>query len=103
MPAKVWENPIVGNRDACTSFPLLVILLIALAIFLSPILAVILLVVFLLGLGLYKFLGPGTEPEHAPIGETPAAGEPVLSKHEAAERGMWGEKRPEEQAQGENA
>jgi hypothetical protein len=80
---------------------LIVILLIALAIFFSPIFAVILMVVFLLGLGLYKFLGPGTEPEHAPLGEAPAAGAPVTSKREATEHGMWGEKRPDEQAGGE--
>jgi hypothetical protein len=80
---------------------LIVILLIALAIFFSPIFAVILMVLFLAGLGLYKFLGPGTEPEHAPVGEASAAGEAVTSKREAAEGGIWGEKRPEEQAQGD--
>jgi hypothetical protein len=79
---------------------LIVILLIALAIFFSPIFAVILMVLFLIGLGLYKFLGPGTEPEHRPASEAPAGGGPVMDKHEAAERGMWGEKRPEEQTEG---
>jgi hypothetical protein len=78
---------------------LIVILLIALAIFFSPIFAVILMVVFLLGLGLYKFFGPGTKPEHAPLSEVPAAGAPIASKREATERGMWGEKRPDEQAE----
>ncbi|MGH2976326.1 MAG: hypothetical protein ACRDLL_15905 [Solirubrobacterales bacterium] len=81
--------------------PLIVILLIALAIFFSPILAVILLFAFLVGLGLYKFLGPGTEPEHASLRETPAAGRPVTSGREEIEGGMWGEKRPEGQRHGE--
>lgn len=67
--------------------PLIVILLIALAIFLSPILAVILLVVCLIGLGLYKYLGPGVDPEHAP---RPKAG----SAKNEEETGMWGERRP---------
>jgi len=80
---------------------LIVILLIALAIFFSPIFAVVLMVVFLLGLGLYKFFGPGTEPEHAPPSEAPAGGAPVTSKRDATEHGMWGEKRPDEQAGGE--
>jgi len=79
---------------------LIVILLIALAIFFSPIFALILMVLFLIGLGLYKFLGPGTESEHRPASEAPAGGGPVMDKHEAAERGMWGEKRPEEQTEG---
>jgi hypothetical protein len=79
---------------------LIAILLIALAIFFSPIFAVILMVLFLIGLGLFKFLGPGTEPEHLPASEAPAGGGPVTGKHEATERGMWGEKRPEEQAPG---
>jgi hypothetical protein len=78
---------------------LIVILLIALAIFFSPIFAIVLMVLFLIGLGAYKFLAGGTEPEHGPVGESPAAGA-VMSKHEAAERGMWGEKRPEEQTEG---
>lgn len=46
--------------------PLIVIVLIALAIFFSPILAVILLALALVGLGIFKFFGPGTEPEHGP-------------------------------------
>jgi 4-hydroxybenzoate polyprenyltransferase len=79
---------------------LIVILLIALAIFFSPIFAVVIFLLLLVGLGAYKFLARGTEPEHAPVGESPAAGA-VMGKHEAAERGMWGEKRPEEQAGGE--
>lgn len=74
---------------------LVVILLIALAIFFSPLLSVIILVLFLLALGIYKFLGPGTEPEHASPQETPAAGKPVTSGHEEVEGGMWGEKWPE--------
>jgi len=79
---------------------LIVILLIALAIFFSPIFALVLMVLFLVGLGAYKFLARGTEPEHLPATEAPAGGGPVMGKHEAAERGMWGEKRPEEQAEG---
>jgi len=79
---------------------LIVILLIALAIFFSPIFALVLMVLFLIGLGVYKFLGPGTEPEHLPATEAPAGGGPVMDKQEAAERGMWGEKRPEEQTEG---
>ncbi|HMC50248.1 MAG TPA: hypothetical protein VKH20_06345 [Solirubrobacterales bacterium] len=82
---------------------LIAILLIALAIFFSPIFALLLMVLFLIGLGLYKFLGPGTEPDHMPVGEAPAGGAPVTSKREATEQGMWGEKRPEEQASGEEA
>ena len=79
--------------------PLIVALLIALAIFFSPIFSVILLVLFLLGLGIYKFFGPGTEPEHASLRETPAAGEPVTSGREEVEGGMWGEKRPQRQGE----
>lgn len=75
--------------------PLVVILLIALAIFFSPLFSVILLVLFLIGLGIYKFFGPGTEPEHGSLHGTPAAGEPVTSGREEAETGMWGEKWPE--------
>jgi hypothetical protein len=81
---------------------LIVVLLIALAIFFSPIFAVILFVIGLVGLGLFKFLGPGTEPEHAPVSEAPAGGTPVTSKREGAEGGIWGEKMPEER-QGEEA
>lgn len=75
--------------------PLMVILLIALAIFFSPLLSVIILVLCLVGLGIYKFFGPGTEPEHGSLQETPAAGKPVTSGREEAETGMWGEKWPE--------
>lgn len=78
---------------------LIVILLIALAIFFSPIFAVVIFLLLLVALGLYKFLARGTEAEHAPVGESPATGA-VMGKHEAAERGMWGEKRPEEQGEG---
>jgi hypothetical protein len=83
--------------------PLIVILLISLAIFLSPILAVIIFFLFLIGLGAYKFLGPGTEPEHAsapqeagPPGHAP--GERATSSPSAEEEktGLWGETWPEE-------
>lgn len=78
-----------------------VILLIALAIFFSPIFAVFLFLLLLVGLGAYKFLARGTEPEHAPVGEPPGT-DGIVSKREAAESGMWGEKRPaEEQAEGD--
>jgi hypothetical protein len=80
--------------------PLIVILLIALTIFFSPIFALIIFILFLIGLGAYKFLGHGTEPEHAPASEAPAAGTPVTSGDEEAEGGMWGERWPE-QRQGE--
>ena len=78
--------------------PLIVILLIALAIFLSPILAVIVLAGFLVGLGLYKFFGPGVDPEHAPADQGPAAGNHVTSTREEVESdtGLWGEEWPEQ-------
>lgn len=75
--------------------PLVLIVLLAIGILVGPLLALVVLVLFLIALGLYKFLGPGTEPEHASPRETPAAGEPVTSKREAAESGMWGEQWPE--------
>jgi hypothetical protein len=71
---------------------LVVVLLIALAIFFSPLFSVILLVLFLIGLGLYKFFGPGTEPEHASPEQTPATGKPVRSGREEVRAGIWGEK-----------
>lgn len=43
--------------------PLLLIVVVALAIFTGPLLAVIIFVLFLIGLGLYKFFGPGTDPK----------------------------------------
>jgi len=82
---------------------LIAILLIALAIFFSPIFAVILMALLLVALGAYKFFGPGTEPEHLPASETPAGAGPMMGKHEATERGMWGEKRPEDQGSGEDS
>ena len=62
--------------------PLLVIVLIALAIFFSPLLAVILLGAALLGLGFFKYLGPGTEPEHRP----PVDRAPDAPREQARER-----------------
>lgn len=77
--------------------PLILLLLLAVGILFGPILAVIVLVVFLVGLGIYKFFGPGTEPEHKPTGQATAAGEPQASRREDIEGGVWGEKRPEQE------
>lgn len=65
--------------------PLSLIVVVALAIFAPPLLAVLVFVGFLFALGGYKFLGRGTEPEHAPRGDVGAGEE---------ETGMWGERRP---------
>ena len=82
--------------------PLLVILLICLAIFFSPILAVVFAIVFMAGLGVYKFLGPGTEPEHAsPTNRQTAADNSRVgagtgeSNEDDEETGPWGETWPE--------
>lgn len=75
--------------------PLIAILLIALAIFFSPIFAVLLMILFLLGLGAYKFLARGTEPERAPASEAPGGGTPATNHHESG-GGAWGEKWPEQ-------
>jgi hypothetical protein len=80
--------------------PFLAILVIALAIFFSPILAVILMVFFLLGLGAYKFLGSGTDPEHAPPPKetTPPAHAPgaaTATSGSDEDAGPWGETWPE--------
>jgi len=86
--------------------PLAAILLISMAIFFSPIFAVVLFVIFLIGLGLYKFLGPGTDPEHAPPPKesTPPANGPrtagAAASSEEEDTGLWGETWPE-QRQGE--
>jgi xanthosine utilization system XapX-like protein len=63
--------------------PLFLVVLVALAIFAPPVLAVLVFVAFLIGLGAYKFLTPGTE--HAPRAETTQNEE---------ETGIWGERRP---------
>jgi hypothetical protein len=83
--------------------PLIVIVLIALAILLSPIFALIIMVLFLLGLGAFKFLGPGTEPENAPRSpqSTPPANAPgakMTAKPSAEDEktGLWGETWPEQ-------
>jgi hypothetical protein len=65
--------------------PLFLIVGLALGIFAGPALAVIVFVGLLLALGGYKFLGRGTEPEHAPRPETTSSEE---------ETGIWGERRP---------
>jgi len=69
--------------------PLIVILLIALAIFFSPIFAVVLFVLFVIGIGAYKFLGRGGGPQPAPSAQAEANEE---------ETGMWGERRPGEES-----
>jgi hypothetical protein len=85
--------------------PFLVILVIALAIFFSPILAVILMFVFLLGLGAFKFLGRGVDPEHAPPPKqsTPPAEAPGAatssSEDPDEETGPWGETWPEKESE----
>jgi hypothetical protein len=79
--------------------PVLLIVLIALAIFTGPIIAVIIFVLFLIALGAYKFLGRGTDPEHAPPANGPdTAGTATESSEE--DTGPWGETWPE---QGEGA
>jgi hypothetical protein len=65
--------------------PLLLVVLVAMAIFAGPILAVFVFAAFLIGLGAYKFLGQGTDPEHAPRPE------PTRNEEET---GIWGERRP---------
>jgi hypothetical protein len=82
--------------------PLVFVVLFALAIFFSPILAVVLLVVFLIGLGIFKFLGPGTQPEHAPRPNQTSrrANAPEAAGSGEEEGGLWGETWPE-QGQGE--
>lgn len=69
--------------------PLIVILLIALAIFFSPIFAVVLFALFVIGIGAYKFLGRGGGPQPAPSAQAEANEE---------ETGMWGERRPGEES-----
>lgn len=82
--------------------PLFLLVLVALAIFTGPVIAVIIFVFFLLGLGAYKFLGRGTEPEHAsPPKETaPPANGPgqagAASDSSEEEAGLWGETWPEQ-------
>lgn len=84
--------------------PILVLILLAFAIFFSPILAIVLLVVFLIGLGIYKFFGPGTEPEAAPPASevSPPANAPgarsTASVDNEEKGGMWGETWPEERS-----
>jgi hypothetical protein len=81
--------------------PLLLIVLLALVIFTGPVIAVLAFVLLLVALGGYKFLGRGTEPEHAPASQAPAGGAQVGGGgSNEAEGGMWGEKWPE-QRQGE--
>jgi hypothetical protein len=85
--------------------PLVLILLIALAIFASPIFAVILFVVFLLGLAVFKFLGRGIDPEQAPppSGAGPSASTSdgaTAGERDEAETGLWGEKWPEQAGEG---
>jgi hypothetical protein len=80
--------------------PLFLVVLIALAFFTGPVIAVILFVLFLVGLGAYKFFGPGTVPEHEPAPDR-AAGPAAANAAERAPRddddetGPWGETWPE--------
>jgi hypothetical protein len=89
--------------------PFLVILVICLAIFLSPILAVIVFVLFLIGLGAYKFFGQGTDSEHGsppaeatPPAHAPGAARTVEGSSEEEDTGIWGERWPEQRS-GEEA
>ena len=75
--------------------PLLLILVVGVGILAGPLFAVIVLVLFLVGLGLYKFFGPGTEREHKPTGEVAAVGERKGTSRDDIEGGVWGEKRAE--------
>jgi hypothetical protein len=87
--------------------PLIFILAIALAIFVSPIIALVLFVVFLAGLGAFKFLGPGTDDERAAA--APGSSAPPNAPDTAGagssgeeEGGLWGEKWPEQKADQES-
>jgi hypothetical protein len=91
------------------TLPLVAVLLICLAIFFSPILAVVLVFLLLLALGVYKFLGRGTVPEHAPPpreSTTPANGPRTATTatgSEDEETGPWGETWPEQREGTPNA
>jgi len=78
--------------------PLLLILVVGVGILAGPLFAVVVLVLFLIGLGLYKFFGPGTEPEHKPTGQVAAVGEREGSSRDDIEGGVWGEKRAERES-----
>jgi hypothetical protein len=84
--------------------PIALIILVAFAFFFSPVLALVLLVVFLIGLGLFKFLGPGTEPESAapPSQTSPPANAPAArataGNRDGEKTGMWGETWPEQRS-----
>lgn len=75
--------------------PLALIIVIALAIFVSPLLAVLLFVLALIGLGVVKFLGRATEPENAPRSDQAAAAAELPADDEG---GAWGEQWPEERS-----
>lgn len=83
---------------------LAVVLAISLAIFFSPIFAVILFVLALLGLGAYKFLARGTEPEHAsaPFPSETRSPENATGTRSTADEeekaGLWGEQWPEQRS-----
>lgn len=64
----------------------LFLIVIVLAIFAPPLLAAVVFVAFLVGLGAFKFLGRGTDPEHTP--------RPEVGSDDEKETGMWGERRP---------
>jgi len=81
--------------------PILLIVIVAMAIFAGPVLAVVAAVLFMVGLGVYKFLGPGTEPEHGQPPDQAAAparpgGRPATTDSEEEDTGAWGETWPEQ-------
>jgi hypothetical protein len=83
--------------------PLILIVAIAIGLLFGPILAVVLFALLLLGLGAYKFLSPGTAPEHAPPpsetqppAQTPSGTTTRGSAEAEEEHGLWGETWPEQ-------
>jgi hypothetical protein len=80
--------------------PLFLIVVVALAIFAPPLLAVIIFVGFLAALGAHKFLGRGTDPEHAPKESAPPANAPGAATTATGSSeegtGLWGETWPEQ-------
>jgi hypothetical protein len=84
--------------------PLLLIVVVALAIFAPPLLAVIVFVAFLAALGFYKFSSRTADPDSAPSDRVVAASEDGSGAERASEsgrptneeeHGAWGESWPE--------